>query len=361
MRVAIDGRTLQEHNSGIARVVGNILPTLADRADVQLLLDDRLSRRLNADVPAKVEVVRLRAPLPRGPAWLQLAVPAHLRGSDCVFHCPFYALPYLQPVPMVVTFHDLTFEHEQNWLPPHKRVTWRTQARHAARTARRILTDSRVVRTEVIERYGVPEERVIAVSLSVDRAFKSQPDGTMLAARLEAMGLTRPYVVAIGGARRRNLAAAVEAMRIVHRQGLDHELVVVGAEPVPPEPWLRCVGAVDDATLALVLAGAEVFCFPTQYEGFGMPAVEALACGTGVICARVGSLLEVVGDAAEWCDDFSAEAVAAALVRVLADPDRVRDLRLAAARATAALPTWEEVAEAHLRVYAQALGEETRS
>jgi glycosyltransferase involved in cell wall biosynthesis len=354
VRVALDGRTLQGAVGGVGRAVANILPFLVAGAEVQVLLDGRLSARLNADIPAEAEARRLRAALPTGAAWLQLAVPAALRGFDGVFHCPFYGLPYRQPVPMVVTIHDLTFEHHPEWLSAAKRMVFRTQARHAARTARRILTVSNHVRDDVIATYGVPADRVVAVPQSVDPVFRPAGDADGLRERLRALGLTRPYVVAFGGAPRRNLNVALEAMRIARRQGLEQDLVVVGHETYSADPWARTISGLDDMGLAAVLNGADVLCYPTQYEGFGMPAAEAVACGTGVVCAPVGSLPELLGDAAEWSEDISAGAVAEALVRAIGT-DRGRRLRDAASRAAARLPSWQHVAEAHLEAYAFAL------
>ncbi|MGB2941079.1 MAG: glycosyltransferase family 1 protein [Candidatus Dormiibacterota bacterium] len=352
--MALDGRTLQGAVGGVGRGVANILPFLVAEADLQVLLDARLSPRLNADIPAEAETRLLRAALPTGAAWLQLAVPAALRGFDGVFHCPFYGLPYRQPVPMVVTIHDLTFEHHPEWLPAAKRMVFRAQARHAARTARRILTVSNHVRDDIIATYEVPADRVVAVPPSVDPVFSVAADADALRERLRAVGLTRPYVVAFGGAPRRNLDVALEAMRIARRQGLEQDLVVVGPEALSADPWARGIGALDDGALAAVLAGADVLCYPTSYEGFGMPAAEAVACGTGVVCAPVGCLPELLGDAAEWSEDVSPGAVAAALVRAIGT-DAGRRLKEAAGRAASRLPTWQRVAEAHLEAYAFAL------
>lgn len=354
MRVALDGRTLQGAVGGVGRAVANILPFLVARADMQVLLDERLSLRLNADIPPEARARFLRAPLPTGAAWLQLAVPAALRGFDGVFHCPFYGLPYRQPVPMVVTIHDLSFEHHPEWLSAAKRMVFRTQARHAARTARRILTVSNYVRDEVIATYGVPADRVVAVPPSVDPVFRAAGEADGLRERLRALGLTRPYVVAFGGAPRRNLNVALEAMRIARRQGLEQELVIIGPKALSADPWARTISGLGDVDLAAVLNGADVLCYPTQYEGFGMPAAEAVACGIGVVCAPVGSLPELLGDAAEWSEDVSAGAVAAAMVRAIGT-DGGRRLKDAAGRAASRLPSWKRVAEAHLEAYSFAL------
>jgi glycosyltransferase involved in cell wall biosynthesis len=114
---------------------------------------------------------------------------------------------------------------------------------------------------------------------------------------------------------------------------------VVGVRQLPDTEW------------AAVLAGAEALCYPTRYEGFGMPALEAAASGTPVVCARIGPLPEVLGDAAEWCDSTSVADIAAGLARVLGDGARRAELRTAGLARAAAAPTWEQSAVAVLRAY----------
>jgi glycosyltransferase involved in cell wall biosynthesis len=113
-------------------------------------------------------------------------------------------------------------------------------------------------------------------------------------------------------------------------------------------------GAVDDEEWADLLAGAEAFCYPTRYEGFGVPALESMACGSPVVCARVASLPEVLGDAAEWCDAATVEAIAVGLRRVLDDPEHAAVLRERALARAAAHPSWEHTAGVMLRAYRDA-------
>jgi alpha-1,3-rhamnosyl/mannosyltransferase len=151
--------------------------------------------------------------------------------------------------------------------------------------------------------------------------------------------------VALGGARRRGLAEAVDAWRRA-TSGCPRPpwLVVVGAEKPPTIDNLAYVGSLDDASWAKVLAGAIAFCYPTRYEGFGMPALEAAASGVPVVCAEVGPLPEVLGDAAEWCASPAAPDIADGLRRVLTDESRREALRSAGLAHAASAPSWKQSA-----------------
>jgi glycosyltransferase involved in cell wall biosynthesis len=163
-----------------------------------------------------------------------------------------------------------------------------------------------------------------------------------------------PYVVALGGARRRNLTGAVAAWRLARaRLGGTLDLLVLG-ELMPDEPGLCAPGHLSDADLAAAIAGAEAFLYPTRYEGFGMPALEAAACGVPVVCAPVASLPEVLGDAAAWAEAPEPEPIAERLVALLGDVDAHDALRRASLARAAAAPSWADNAAATLQAYGRA-------
>jgi glycosyltransferase involved in cell wall biosynthesis len=342
MRVALDGRTMQvEVPGGIGRMLNNLVPLLAEQAELVLLLDEGLP-----PVDHAVEQVRLRTPVRAvSSTWLQLTAPRWLRGFEGVFHCPFYGLPFVCPVPGVVSLHDLSFEHRPELFSRRHLVSFRSQARHAARIAGCVLTPSEWVRADVIETYGVAEDRVLVSSISADPVFSPDADP---AGTLSALGVDRPYVLAIGGAPRRNLPLAVAAWQ---RAATDHALVVVGREEPPAGSGAVFAGPVDDAALAGLLAGCAAFVYPTSYEGFGMPALEALASGAPVVATRNSALPEVLGSCAAWADSLAVDDLAAALSDLLSHPSRAHDLRVAGLARAAQAPTTADVARTHLEAY----------
>ena len=163
-------------------------------------------------------------------------------------------------------------------------------------------------------------------------------------------------MVALGGAARRNLPVAVAAWRLARQQGSDVTLVVVGKEPFPEEPGLIHAGVVSDPEWAALLAGSTAFLYPTEYEGYGMPAREAIASGTVVVAAPVASLPEVLADAASWAEAPTAPDLSRALIAVLTDDAGRSGRRAASLAQAAALPGWEHAAAVHLEAYRIAAG-----
>ena len=355
--VVLDGRRTQDRPlGGVGRSVAGMLPHLAEQCDLTLLTD---ARRPPPSV-AGVRVVAL--PRPRGApeaAWLHGPARQWARRRGHLFHGTFNALPFCLPAatPTVVSIYDLTFElHGEDFDTPRRRAMrqwFRLAARYAARRAGIVVTSSRFSAEQLQEHYGVPPERLVVIPCAVDELFRpgagaAAPD---LAARL---GLTRPYVVAVGGAPRRGADVAVAAWQRLRHEGLDVDLVVSGRVDAALSPGLHRVAGLPDRDWAALLAEAKALCYPTRYEGFGLPGLEAAASGTPVVATPTSSVPEVLGDAAEWCEDGSVEAVALALRRVLTDSHRAAELRSLGLARAASWPSWREVATAHASAYADA-------
>ena len=313
--VALDARSLQQRPLG---GVGRSTRALVDavREDVDLvLLTDAWQPRIDTELPQR----GLLSPLTRTmAAWLQLAVPPALRGFPGIFHCPWYGLPFRQPVPMVVTIHDLTFEDLNSGFRPHQRAAYRVQARWAARTAAHVLTGSEAVRKQLCTRYRVHPWRVTVHPDPLDCSV-ARVDRTRLEALRARLGVAGRYVVAVDGAPRRRVDLALAAWPQVRAQAPDVSLVVLGGQPKDLPPGAVAAGVVDDQDWAAALGGASALLYPTEFEGFGYPALEAMALGTPVVCRRVGALPEVVGDAGCWVDSADPAAIASGVGRVLTD------------------------------------------
>ena len=332
MRVALDGRTLQSQPPG---GVGRSLAALVGGLSAQLDLDVLLDARLPDPTPESLGDAdgnqsgrgtptwhRLRAPVGGGASWLQWAVPRWLREHAVdLFHCPFYGLPYRQPVPMVVTIYDLSFQSNPEWFSARQRAVFSAQAAHAARTARVVFTGSAHVAEDIEAHLGVGPRRV--------RVAPPQPSpGFVHAVESRSAGSSPPesdhwpYLVTLGGAPRRRLAVAVAAWQEARRQGSQLDLVVVGTEAPPTQSeGLRWAGAVSDQEWARWLGGAVAFVYSTAYEGFGLPALEAALAGTPVIAAPVGAMREVLGEAAAWVPRPAARPLAEAIRAMEDDAD----------------------------------------
>jgi glycosyltransferase involved in cell wall biosynthesis len=347
--VAMDARRLQDRPyTGVGRILAGLLPLLAEQVELVLLTD---ARRPSPPESGEFKVVPLV--IPKGLKemfWLQVPVARWLRGFDGVFHGTYNGVPIVSRTPSVVSIYDLTWEHHPEDISQVRRLALIAQARAAVRRSAAVVTCSEFTREDLVSTYGVPADRVFNVPPSVDGLFSpSRADDAPPI--LKRLGVTGPYVAAIGGAKRRGLEVAVAAWRRLPAGPDRPSLVVVGSEAPPPEPGLVHAGRLSDDEWSAVLAGAMAFCYPTRYEGFGMPALEAAVSGVPVVCARIGPLPEVLGDAAEWCASPGVDDIGDGLTHVVADAGLRETLRTAGMAQAAKSPTWEHSAATLLRAY----------
>jgi glycosyltransferase involved in cell wall biosynthesis len=355
LRVAVDGRMLQANPlGGVGRYLAGVLPLLGEHAEVAVVVDGRRALP-TVELGRGVEVVALSAPpgVP-GLGWLELAVAPWLRRFGGVFHGSFNTLPLTFRGRTVLTLHDLAPQLHPEDFPAITRAAWRVYVRASVAQARAITTVSEFSKRQIVEYFGVSPERVRVAPDALDPLFS--PRRAFAAPELaRSLGIAAPYVVAVGGARRRALPVAIAAWREARRRlGADLGLAVLGETDLAPEPGLVALGRVDDPTWATVLAGARALCYPTRYEGFGLPALEALASGTPVVCSPVASLPEVLGDAACWASEPSPAALGAQIARLLEDPAFARERRDAGLARARAAGTWSGSAQVLLEAYERA-------
>ena len=286
-------------------------------------------------------------PLPRPAlydAWSRLGQPdvaalRRLRGADVVF-APSVAVPPRGRRPLVVTVHDAAPCLFPESFPPRGLRFHLDGLEAAAKRADLVLTVSASSRAELAEHTAIPADRIRVVPNGADQAPATDEQAAALARRLGIDG--RPYVLWVGSLEpRKNVDALLGLPAALAEAGLPHRLVLAG-----PEGWgptaeaarqaaaaagdrLRLVGRVGAADLAALYRGADLFCFPSIHEGFGLPVLEAMAQGTPVLCSRAASLPEVAGGAARFVDGAGAEAWAAAAVDLLADAAALEALAVA--------------------------------
>jgi glycosyltransferase involved in cell wall biosynthesis len=286
-----------------------------------------------------------------------------LGGAD-VYHGVLNVMPLASPVPSVVTIHDLSpFLFPQTFRRVN-RIYTRWAIRVACRRAAYILAVSEFTKQEVVRWMRVPPERVVVTYDAADDRF-APPDPAEVEAFRRAKGLPEKFVLFLGTLEpRKNLTLLLDAYAMVARS-IDAPLLVAGSRGWLYEPVLaraeqlglgdrlRFVGYVDQAEQHLWYAAATVFAFPSLYEGFGMPPLEAMACGTPVVVSSSSSLPEVVGDAGLVVSPSEPEELADALHRVVSDAELRAELR-ARGLAQARRFSWRETAERTLDVYRRA-------
>ena len=284
-----------------------------------------------------VEVVRI--PERWTPWWDQVALPRALARSGAdVFYSPYIKVPLLASVPVVSTIHDLTFflraDYNRRpagvWLNPFFRIFCALVVRRAAA----IIVDSRTSARDVERLLGADPKLVHIIPLATSAAFRPDGDPAADAAVWDRYGLRPGYVLYVGGFRpHKNVARLIRAhMALPRTLRAHHPLVLVGG-PVAadlqlllcqPEAaaWTRCLGVVPDPDLPSLYRGAALFAFPSHYEGFGLPVLEAMASGVPVLCSTAPALVELTADAAEHVAPEDALEWERTLRTLLSDPGR---------------------------------------
>ncbi|MBI2016450.1 MAG: glycosyltransferase family 4 protein [Candidatus Rokubacteria bacterium] len=291
-----------------------------------------------------------------------------LVGPVDLFHSPNYVLLPQWRGRRVITIHDLTLLLFPQFHPAERREVLGQNVAAAARRADRIIADSHCTKRDVVRLLGMPPEKVTVIHLAPAPAYAPR-EAADVAPVLERFHIQfRGYLLHVGTIEpRKNLVRLLRAYARLRREGFDLPLVLAG-----PQGWdngeaqrsaeALCLGQVvvwtgylPEEDLVALTAGAGAVAFPSLYEGFGLPVVEAMAAGTPVVTSATSSLPEVAGDAALLVDPQDEDGLAAALRRILKDRDLWEDLRrrgLARARTF----SWERTARETLAVYRAAVG-----
>jgi glycosyltransferase involved in cell wall biosynthesis len=370
--VVVDATAVPPDRGGVGRYVDELLPALAQEgADLAVVVQAHDVEHYRALLPG-VELLAGPPAIARAAvrfAWEQAGLPALVRRSRAdVLHSPHYTMPLAAGVPVVTTLHDATFFTHPDVHLAVKRHFFRTWTRISLRRARRCVTPSAATRDELVRVAGARADRVDVAHLGVDAARFHVPSDAERAAVRAHLGLTGRYVAFLGTIEpRKNAANLVRgwvqavagtddppALVLAGGRGWDDEIDRAAAE-VPAGLTLLRPGYLPLDLLAGLLGDAEVVAYPSLGEGFGLPVLEAMACGAAVLTTRRLSLPEVGGDAVAYTEP-DAPAIAAALSGLLADPARRQELG-EAARARAAGFDWRSCARAHLASYAAAAAE----
>ena len=367
MRVAIDIRKV--HDFGIGTYVRNVVRELArqDRTNEYLLISQPADRDLASQVGPNFRGIVDRSgnySLPE-----QLSIPLLLaRERVDVFHAPHYVLPPLVRCPSVVTIHDCIHLMFPQYLPNRLASTYaRALMWNATHRASHVLTVSEASKRDILRFFRIPPGNITVVPNALDERFGIGPDEEDLHRTRERYQLHAPFVLYVGNIKpHKNVERLIEAFALVRTGPLAHVKLLIIGDEISKYPTLRRTvhrlklhkhvrffGFVDDRTLASLYRLATVFAFPSLYEGFGLPPLEAMASGTPVVTSNVSSLPEVVGEAAILVEPEDVNAIAHGLRKVLLDESLRTDLR-ARGLARAAEFSWaRSVATIH-RIYTEA-------
>lgn len=358
MRVVLDATPLVEPYGGIPRYVCELTAALAEAypGDEFHLLSDQSRLHVEERLRRLANVVVETTPRRFFGKYWSAGLPWELRRRKAdLFHGADFAVPYLPVVPSVMTVHDLSPWKPEPIRPPGSdRV--RIRAPRLMPIARRIVTPSEAVRREVIEEFSVSPERVTATPLAPSKGLYPLAEGAVTE-RLHSLGVERPYLIALGGGGpRKNLPLAIETWSRVRQSVPELGLVLAGGARVQIErTGLLHMAPVADEDLRILLAGSEALLYPSLYEGFGLPVVEAMQAGAAVVASSDPALVETAAGAAVHCPADSPDRWRSEVERILRDRDHAADLRRRG-RERAAELSWAETARKTHQIYEEALG-----
>jgi glycosyltransferase involved in cell wall biosynthesis len=344
--VAIDADVLGRRRTGDETYAAALLRELAPIADRERLVavtrrPDLVPEGIEAfELPARSQVTRMAFGLPRALRRLRPQL-GHFN----------YVVPPLYRGRAVVTVHDLSFESEPGLMGPRDRFMFRTFVPRSVRRADRVFAVSELTKRDLVERYGVSEQKIVVTPNGVDPIFRpngSAPD-------------VPPYALFVGGIQpRKDPLTAIEAVALVDG---DLRLVIVGdekrggdevrsaVERLGLESRVELIGYVEHEGLASLYRGAACLVFPSRYEGFGLPVLEAMASGTPVVATTAGAVPEVAGDAAILVAPGDPAALAQGVREALAKREQLVRAGLERSRQF----TWAETARRTLAVYRELL------
>jgi len=361
MRVGIDVAILSNPATGIGYFTLYLVQALARvERDIEFVLLGAPPSLLSSIPQGQNFRVSTAARLPgiKRSVWQQTALPwLAARTQVDLLHCPDFSRPFFSSVPIVNTIHDVSYLAPQPFFPFTKRMYKRALAHLALKHSDRITVNSEFTRMEVLRHYAIDPQRVTVIHHAFEPVLRKHREKPK-----------HPFLLFVGTLeRRKDVVTLVRAFNVVRERGrISHRLILVGQ---PGFGWSQIKAAIAGScyrqdieicgylkreAVEALLQTADLFIFPSVYEGFGVPVLEAMASGTPVICSRAASLPEVAGDAAEFFEPSSVDDLAEAIERVLNSPERKAELHQKGLERAKQF-SWEECARRHIEVYRKVL------
>jgi glycosyltransferase involved in cell wall biosynthesis len=381
MRIGINALPLQKPASGAGLYLFNLVEGLDayDKRNEYVLLSPRFRRAYNVRLPQlpsgrfrNVQVWTRMAKLGDNVEslwWEQMGlVQAASREKVDLVHCPYFAAPVARTRPTVVTIHDVIPLVLPEYRARETSPFYTSMVSFSSKRADAVITVSDSSRRDIVATLGIPAEKIHVIGNAVQPSYYPIRDSWLLAAVRERYNIARKYILYFGGFDlRKNVQRIIRAYAALPAPlRAEYQLVIAGrlqllGHPLYPDPRplvreldmgdrIIFTGQIREQDKAPLYSGATVFLFPSLYEGFGIPVLEAMACAAPVVTSRVSALPEVVGDAGVLVDPYSEPAISEALGDLLTSPKKRQELG-ERARDRSRMFSWRQVAEQTVAVY----------
>jgi glycosyltransferase involved in cell wall biosynthesis len=371
MRFSVDAHAIGCHLTGNEVYIRNLLHEFARLDEDNELIAYISKQGVEATLPGRIQTRRVSEnPYKR----LSVDLPQHVRRDRPDLLHVQYTGPVFSAAPLVVSVHDVSYLECPQYFTKFRSLQLRLTVQRTLKRAARVLTPSEFSRRAILQHYRIDEEKVVVVPNAVAAQFRPIDREVAGAAIQRKFGIRRPFVLTVGDLQpRKNHLGLLQAFDDVLQAEpqLQHDLVFVGKETWYSRELHRAVnqsalrdrvhftGFVEDADLLQFYGACDLFVFPSFYEGFGLPILEAMACGRAVSCSRLTAIPEVANAAGILFDPGSKQEIARAILDILRDPElRARLERLGIHRAAGF--SWEQSAARTLQVYYDVAGSHRR-
>ncbi len=362
MKVGIDIHSVGKQQTGnetyIRNLVDNLLDLDSDDTDFHLFYTHEDKMKVDARVP------QTRITPPQSIFRIPFVFPYQLHKEKIDVAHFQYVIPPITCCPTAVTIHDISYEFHPEYFNPMECRRMKLLIPYSARKSQHILTVSEYSKQQIVEKYRVPEEKVTVTYNGVSDQFRVLGDELLTLQKLARFALDKPYILAVGNLQpRKNIERLIRAYSILRSAGkIDLDLVLVGrlrwggaaifdeVESLGIKEHIHITGYVSDDELVALYNKANLFVYPSLYEGFGLPLVEAMACGTPVISSIASCLPEVGGDAAYYIDPYSENEMMLAIEH-LANNTTACDKLVEKGFQRAKQFSWKNAAEKTLQVF----------
>jgi glycosyltransferase involved in cell wall biosynthesis len=366
MVIGIDGRALSGMKTGVGRVLENLLFSLSsvDRRNQYILyFHKNLSRNLYSLPNVKERIIDL--PFVNNYfTWLHLRLPSELLLHPVdIFHYTFYTMPFIVNCRSVLSIHDLTYELHPEWFSWKGKLSQRPFSRWAAAKSGKIITYSENSKRDIVDYYGIKKEKIHVIYHAADPKFRILEKSSKIDELKASFGIRDRYVLYVGNINiRRNIERLLQAFKGFSK---DYQLVLIGRIEWPYLDLKQLIlelelsgrvihlGFVDDELLPLFYNGAEVFVYPSLYEGFGLPVLEAMACGTPVVTSSTSALGELYSEAALLVDPYHVQEIEDGFRVLLGEQRNLGQYRQKGLELVKKF-SWERAARETLKVYQEA-------
>lgn len=371
MNITIDARLILNSMTGIGNYLIHLVEALLsiDKKNVyHILVQNNINQNHPINQWCQPNLIKEKMGIRPVRPGQHLLVPMKLRGKSIdIYHYPHFDLPLLQGHPSVVTIHDLKYIIAPGLFPEFgslKKLYMNFCYRMSCRKAEKIIVVSENTKRDLVRLFRVPDHKLTVIPLAANSNNKLIRNKKEIGQKLSKLGIDSKYFLFVGERRpHKNLVRIIEAFQIFKQHGFDdYKLVIIGkkygsySEPEQKIERLNLnenvilKGYVSDEELALYYQGAEAFLFTSLYEGFGIPILEAMRCGTPVITSNISSLPEVAADAALCINPVSSSAIAEAMERLVLHPELKINLTTKGLK-RAKMFSWQQAAEQTLAVY----------